>query len=220
MKISKIKEIIDEVISEEMGEGFGYVYAKDRAKDPKSIPGEHWRIKFQSAHDLKKHGNTEKSKVSEIIYEIPRKIGINAMGDEIGRTSTDEGELRNMIGNMKPGQSILFHGKEGIKGPLIYIVKREGIGYEVENHRKQKQEITNADQLDLIISGIAKQANILFRFWKQNKPSTYSAPKLPVVSKEQIREIIKELIDEMWIAWEEDKNDNKDITESKYMNNK
>jgi hypothetical protein len=46
-------------------EGVGYVHAKDRAKDPKSIPGEHWRIKFQSTGDLKKHGNTEKSKVSE-----------------------------------------------------------------------------------------------------------------------------------------------------------
>jgi len=51
-------------------EGVGYVHAKDRAKDPKSIKKsgggtEHWRIKFQSAGDLKKHGNTEKSKVNE-----------------------------------------------------------------------------------------------------------------------------------------------------------
>lgn len=50
-------------------EGVGYVYAKDRKKDPKSIPGEHWRIKFQSSSDLKKHGNTEKSKVNENLGE-------------------------------------------------------------------------------------------------------------------------------------------------------
>ena len=46
-------------------EGFGYVHAKDRAKDPKSIRGDRWRVKFQSADDLKKHGNTEMSKVTE-----------------------------------------------------------------------------------------------------------------------------------------------------------
>ena len=62
MKLSEIQKIVDEVVAEE---GVGYVYAKDRAKDPKHIPGEHWRIKFQSAKDIKKHGNTEKSKISK-----------------------------------------------------------------------------------------------------------------------------------------------------------
>jgi hypothetical protein len=52
-------------VQKQQDEGVGYVYAKDREKDPKSIPGEHWRIKFQSSSDLKKHGHTEKSKVDE-----------------------------------------------------------------------------------------------------------------------------------------------------------
>lgn len=49
----------------EFEEGFGYVHDKDMAKDPKHIKGERWRIKFQSASDIKKHGNTEKSDVNE-----------------------------------------------------------------------------------------------------------------------------------------------------------
>lgn len=52
-------------------EGVGPVYPKDIKKDPKHVEDpdtgkpEHWRIKFQSAKDLSKHGTTEKSPVNE-----------------------------------------------------------------------------------------------------------------------------------------------------------
>lgn len=67
-----VKNIIAELVEEMSNEGVGYVYAKDRAKDPKSIPGEHWRIKFGSEKDLKKHGNSEMSSVNEMQdIEVP-----------------------------------------------------------------------------------------------------------------------------------------------------
>jgi hypothetical protein len=40
----------------DMDEGFGYVYAKDRKRDPKHIKNDRWTIKFPSNKDLKKHG--------------------------------------------------------------------------------------------------------------------------------------------------------------------
>ena len=58
----------DVEVQKQQDEGVGYVYAKDRDKDPKSIPGEHWRVRFQSSSDLKKHGNTEKSKIKEALF--------------------------------------------------------------------------------------------------------------------------------------------------------
>ena len=81
MKLSNTKEMMNEVTHKEMEEGFGWVYAKDRKKDPKSIPGEHWRIKFQSARDLKKHGSVKKESISkneirDIIKELVDEMWI------------------------------------------------------------------------------------------------------------------------------------------------
>jgi hypothetical protein len=75
-------------------EGVGYVYAKDREKDPKSIKKgpdavkdggstKHWTIKFQSANDLKKHGDTEKSPVTETIKKSDVKSVIKDLISEM-----------------------------------------------------------------------------------------------------------------------------------------
>jgi hypothetical protein len=74
-------------VQKQQDEGVGYVYAKDRAKDPKSIPGEHWRVKFQSASDLKKHGNTEKSRIEESLFS----------SKEEKKTSVSKKDIKNVI---------------------------------------------------------------------------------------------------------------------------
>ena len=218
------KEGIDLDVQKKQEEGFGYVHAKDRAKDPKHIGGEHCSIKFQSARDLKKHGNTEKSKVSEAYEPLISGPG----GDKLGRTPTDEKELRGMIIGMTPGQSILFHSQQGIRGPMIHITKLRGDSYEVEDQTKKKQTINRESQIDNLIDAVLKQVNVLSRVWIRTETPTY--PKTPGtmpiskvqadnITKSEVKEVIKELIDEMWIGWEQEENKKKadkkkaDVTE-------
>lgn len=85
---TEIKNIISELISEISTEGVGYVYAKDRKKDPKSITGERWRIKYQSDGDLKKHGNTETSAVNEMWADIGNQSMNNNDNAGINRKPT------------------------------------------------------------------------------------------------------------------------------------
>jgi len=71
-------------------EGVGYVTNKDMAKDPKHIKGERWRIKFQSDGDLKKHGNTEMSKVNEDKIKLSEiKTVIKELVDEMWDSRND-----------------------------------------------------------------------------------------------------------------------------------
>ena len=186
-------------VKKQQEEGVGYVHAKDRAKDPKSIKTdggtEHWRIKFQSASDLKKHGNTEKSKVDEG-YETFVK---GQSGDLAGKTPTDEKELRDMIANMTPGQSILFYGQSGIRGPMISITRLSGKdSYEVEDEKKKKQKINNYSQIDHLAKIVSQKSNILSRVWVRNQ-TTQQLPADNQITKEELKEVIKELINEMWV---------------------
>ena len=70
-------------------EGVGYVHDKDMKKDPKHIPGERWRIKFQSDSDLKKHGNTEMSSVKEGISKQDLKSVIKELVSEMWDSKND-----------------------------------------------------------------------------------------------------------------------------------
>jgi len=72
-------------------EGVGPVYTKDIKKDPKHVDDpdtgkpEHWRIKFQSAKDLSKHGTTEKSPVNEgITKKELREMIEEVLNEEAG----------------------------------------------------------------------------------------------------------------------------------------
>ena len=80
MKISEIKKIVKEIVDEEIEEGVGYVYDKDMKKDPKHIPGERWRIKFESKEDLKKRGDTKKLKTENTTI---KPVELKSMIDEI-----------------------------------------------------------------------------------------------------------------------------------------
>lgn len=67
-------------------EGVGYVYDKDMKKDPKHISGKRWTIKFQSSGDLGKHGNTEKSPISETITKNEIKSVIKDLINEMWKS--------------------------------------------------------------------------------------------------------------------------------------
>ena len=133
--------------------GGGYVYDKDMAKDPKHIGGERWRIKFQSAKDLKKHGNTETSPLSEIISLREVKDIIKELVDEMWvgweenqqlnekvllqskPTPKEPEELWNLVDKLSPGQSISFYNAHNpnpeITAPWIYIKKTSGNTFDI-----------------------------------------------------------------------------------------
>jgi hypothetical protein len=118
-----------------------------------------------------------------------------------GKTPTDEGELKDMIANMNPGQSILFYGQSGIRGPMISITRLSGKdSYEVEDEKKKKQKINNYSQIDHLAKIVSQKSNILSRAWVRNQ----SAQQLPVssdnqITKEELKEVIRQLINEMWV---------------------
>ena len=176
-------------------EGVGYVYSKDRAKDPKSIktPGggtEHWRIKFQSASDLKKHGNTEKSRVTEGMDQMPTA------------TPTEPMEIVDMIVDLNPGASLLFFSTVKKQfGYMIRVSKRASVAgqgeaiYDVEDSKKSKQSITRQSQVEALANTIVSQK--LTRVMASYKTSVYPKSKGAIpISKNQVREAIKELVDE------------------------
>lgn len=85
-------------------EGFGYVHDKDMKKDPKHITGERWRIKFQSAGDLKKHGTTEKSPVNESVSINDIREVIKELLSEMwaGWEEEEEGVKENAVDFFTP----------------------------------------------------------------------------------------------------------------------
>ncbi len=116
MKLYEIKQIIDELVGEELllktEGGVGYVNDKDMKKDPKHIKGERWRIKFQSSKDLKKHGNTEKSPVSEEREESIKKNEMWIGWEDQQESRNNSTKNKNMNENRKLLKTII---REAIK---------------------------------------------------------------------------------------------------------
>lgn len=94
-----------DIAKPKVGEGVGPVYTKDIKADPKHIDDpdtgkpERWRIKFQSKSDLKKHGNTEKSPVSEV-KRSDLKAVIKELIDEMW-VGFEEDKQREFMDNEK-----------------------------------------------------------------------------------------------------------------------
>ncbi|SRR6266404_780869 len=138
-----VKNIIAELVEEMSNEGVGYVYAKDRAKDPKSIPGEHWRIKFGSEKDLKKHGDSEvspvkegrvsKSELKQIIRELVSENFSNTLNEieESKPLQKNRDFIANLIFRLKDGEYIWFSAdKHGTSGGGYGVEKKiEGDEY-------------------------------------------------------------------------------------------
>ena len=224
MKVSQIKEIVSEVVAEEMKEGVGYVYDKDRAKDPKSIPGERWRIKFQSAGDLKKHGNTEKSKVSE---------------DMISYFSAEEKASAEKIFKTLKYWDFVKYLKQS-KGNInrAAMLAAAGAASSSSEINKLATSIQPSDTFTIVLKKIyqtiravpnnfsRRNRNIyiyLFRLCKEEMEEIMKLnPKLiqrEQISKNEVKDVIKELVDEMWIAWEQEEEIEKsDLRERKNMN--
>ena len=172
----------------DQNEGVGYVYAKDRAKDPKSIPGEHWRVKFQSASDLKKHGNTEKSKIEEALFSSKEEK--KKKEDKAKRTAAEifikfnhwdfVNALKQTANNIQRAAGLMaLWGVTGTKTRPIH--QTMSILFSSENRRIYtylymlcKQEIQEI--IDLNRKTMQKES----------------------VSKKDIKSIIRELVDEMW----------------------
>jgi hypothetical protein len=178
----------DVEVQKQQDEGVGYVYAKDRAKDPKSIPGEHWRVKFQSSSDLKKHGNTEKSKIEEALFSSKEEE--KKKEDKAKRTAAEifikfnhwdfVNALKQTANNIQRAAGLMaLWGVTGTKTRPIH--QTMSILFSSENRRIYtylymlcKQEIQEI--IDLNRKTMQKES----------------------VSKKDIKSVIRELVDEMW----------------------
>lgn len=129
-----IRQFIIDSEPHQNSEGFGAVYDKDRAKDPKSIkiPGggtEHWRIKYQSTSDLNKHGNTEKSKVSNeqisvsevknVIQELIKEMWVGWEEEEEGKTD-DKLKKKEISESENPDKKYIIWALSG-PAPTYYV---------------------------------------------------------------------------------------------------
>ena len=118
----------DPSLDEQFG---GYVSDKDMKKDPKHISGERWRIKFQSSSDLEKHGNTEKSPITnelrdlgkipdqnvsineirEVVQELLKEMWIGWEEEEEGKVGEVKKKIKETQDN--PNKSYIILGKSG-----------------------------------------------------------------------------------------------------------
>lgn len=120
-------------------------------------------------------------------------------GDKAGRTPDNEHDLKDMIANMLPGQSILFHSQQGVRGPMINIVKLSDTSYEIEDEKKKKQRIDRYNQIDVLAKFISQRSNILSRVWVRNRASTTDVHPNNggQVTKNEFKEFIKSSVNEI-----------------------
>lgn len=189
-------------------EGVGYVYSKDRAKDPKSIktPGggtEHWRIKFQSASDLKKHGNTEMSKgqVREAIREL---VDEEFRGERLNEyvvpqskpTPKTVEELWGIIDVLPNGSSISFYNSHNknpnTTAPWVSIEKLSGhynLSIEARMDAESQQRILHGfenlrseddvteDEISIALEGIILNLNVLSMYYIEDYGHKHQQPQ-------------------------------------------
>ncbi len=154
-------------------EGVGWGTMKDIKKDPKHIDDpdtgkpEHWRIKFQSAKDIKKHGTTEKSPVNESI------------GNVAGKTPTDPMQIVSLI---MDSSTVLFFTNAGIRGPVIRTARRSGIintaqaefAIDVDDNKKNKRVLTRESEVEALANTIIQQK--MNRYFATNDAAMQKTP--------------------------------------------
>jgi hypothetical protein len=187
-------------VQKQQDEGVGYVYAKDRAKDPKSIPGEHWRVKFQSAGDLKKHGNTEKSKINEASLRYDQDAEAKAAAEEIFKQfhhwnfvsalKRSNGDINRAARYVALAGTMMWNDKN-----ISQIIPSDTFGAVV---KKSYQLIKSAFSV--------KQRNVYLNLYVLSKREIEEIVELAQktikeesVSKRDINSVIRELVDEMWV---------------------
>lgn len=178
MKISAtdVQNIISELVEEMSNEGVGYVYAKDRAKDPKSIPGEHWRIKFGSEKDIKKHGDSEDSPVNENriskreLKEIIRELVSEAFPSKLNEIfdshpiNRNKDEIARLIFGLRQGEYIWFSfDKEGRSGGGYGVQKTvEGDEYVYKTTGQHGEYLESEEDIQHFAEEVAKDKYVNF----------------------------------------------------------
>lgn len=91
-------------------EGVGYVYDKDMKKDPKHIPGERWRVKFQESVSVK----DVRDAIKEVINEM---WDLNEVIQEGKPLPKDATQISGLIQRLKEGEYIWFsYDSKGTSG--------------------------------------------------------------------------------------------------------
>ena len=202
----KVKDIMTKVLKyrtyvtkhkKHMEEGAGWGTTKDIKKDPKHIDDpktgkmERWRIKFQSANDLKKHGNTEKSPVNE--GKEPKPLSpeaIAAIQRSMQRKGTRptakrlvdimlSGPLMGLTSNDLADTAIFANGLDAIEEALT----RGDFQGAINIAKETSEEMIRDEGGGGILGG------------EDDLGET--------VTRTELKEMIKGLVNEMWVGWEQ-----------------
>lgn len=170
--------------SSAMEEGAGWGTTKDIKKDPKHIDDpktgkmERWRIKFDSSRDLKKHGNTEKSSVNEnvtpktdaFIEKNMKEIGTRQTAKKIIDLILSD-SLMGLTSEDLPDTSTFANGLDDMETALTTGNYKAAIRIAKETAKSMVEEEGG--------TGIMNENT---------------------VTKMELKRIIKELVNEMWVA--------------------
>ena len=180
-----------------MEEGAGWGTTKDIKKDPKHIDDpktgkmERWRIKFQSTKDLKKHGNTEKSPVNE--GKEPKPLtpeaiaGIEKSMQRKGTRPTARrlvdivlaGHLMGLTSGNLADTATFANGLDSIEQALV----QGDFDGAINIAKETAEEMIRDEGGEGILGG------------EDDLDET--------VTKNELKEVIKELVNEMWVGWEQ-----------------
>jgi hypothetical protein len=160
MKLSEIKNIINEIVEEEINnqkEGVGYVYAKDRAKDPKAIPGERWRVKFESSKELNEFDVTDRDEeFRTAAYQILKKIPQEYFVEKLKLAKNDTLKATKIAMLEITGESFL----DRHLNMLFWPTKRRFMEYLFKFLNQAMEEISKIEQIKLANKDV-KQTGIV-----------------------------------------------------------
>lgn len=125
-------------------EGVGYVYAKDRAKDPKAIKGKRWTVKYENDHSTKSPvtETTIREVIQELLTDLKKKLA-----------ETRETPDKNYIIFGRSGPVVKYY-IDGPNGPMMLQFGRdmarrfqtlEQVRNKIVQLTKQYKGITNWD---------------------------------------------------------------------------
>jgi hypothetical protein len=167
-------------------EGVGAVYTKDIKKDPKHTTNpvtkkvNRWTVKF------------------------------NEVATREGKTSPNSDDIVKLINSLKKNTAIMFYGLT--LQQRIYVRRTSEGHLEVIDNRDNEQLIRMPEETDKIRM-VADQLAAMWRKFNLYKIVSVIPSRIPqpptegitgaTISKNELREVITELVKEMWTGWEE-----------------
>ena len=213
-----VRQFIADAEPQQQSDGVGPVYTKDIKKDPKHIDDpttgkpERWRIKFQSANDIKKHGTTEKSPVNEgQLTDYIRQMLAGIKGEtpeqKLERLRKAKSSLEKRANKRQAKQDI--KNDQQLKLALQQSSKEQLKKY--PDAMSKKRRIPKYPPVDPLFTSIKPSEPSAPIPFDPNAPFKKHEPYLGEISKGELKNVIKELVNEMWIGFQDEQEEQRDF---------